>query len=86
MTLCTRCLYPDTKPDLHFDAEGVCSACRAHDRRREIDWEAREQDLMRILDEAPRGEFDCIVPSSGGKDSHWQVLKMLDLGLRPAGS
>lgn len=83
MNRCTRCLYPDTKPDLHFDAEGVCSACRAHDRRREIDWEAREQDLMRILDEAPRGEFDCIVPSSGGKDSHWQVLKMLDLGLRP---
>lgn len=83
MIRCTRCLYPDTKPDLHFDAEGVCSACRAYDKRKEIDWAAREQDLLRILNEAPRGEFDCVVPSSGGKDSHWQVLKLLELGVRP---
>ena len=30
---CVRCVIPDTKPDLQFDDEGVCSACRAYERR-----------------------------------------------------
>ena len=29
---CTRCVMPDSKPDLQFDEEGVCSACRAYER------------------------------------------------------
>jgi len=24
---CTRCVMPNTKPDLSFDEEGVCNAC-----------------------------------------------------------
>jgi hypothetical protein len=27
--------------------------------------------------------YDCIIPSSGGKDSHWQALRLLELGARP---
>lgn len=85
MKRCSRCLYPDTKPDLHFNDEGVCSACRAYDKRKEIDWKAREGELLRILEQAPKNGsgYDCIVPSSGGKDSHWQVLKLIELGARP---
>lgn len=85
MKRCARCLYPDTKPDLYFDDEGVCSACRAFDKRKETDWTGREDELLRILDAAPPNGsgFDCIVPSSGGKDSHWQVLKLIELGARP---
>ncbi len=85
MKHCVRCLYPDTKPDLHFDEHGVCAACRAHDKRKEIDWGARESELLRILETADRNTsgYDCIVPSSGGKDSHWQVLKLIELGVRP---
>ena len=82
---CTRCLYPRTKPDLHFSDAGVCSACRAFDKRREIDWATREGELLRILETAPKNGsgYDCIIPSSGGKDSHWQVLKLIELGARP---
>ena len=85
MKRCTRCLYPDTKPDLHFDEEGVCSACRAYDKRKEINWLKREGALSYILENAPKNDsgYDCIVPSSGGKDSHWQVLKLIELGVRP---
>ena len=85
MKRCQRCLYPDTKPDLHFDEQGVCSACRAFDKRKEIDWNAREGDLLRILETTSRNGsgYGCIVPSSGGKDSHWQVLKLIDLGVKP---
>lgn len=84
MRRCVRCLYPDTKPDLFFDDDGVCSACQAFDKRQATDWAAREGELLSVL-EGGRNDsgYDCIVPSSGGKDSHWQVLKLLELGVRP---
>lgn len=84
MIRCARCLYPDTKVDLHFDADGVCSACRNYDKRKLIDWKAREGELLSILETGKNDSgYDVIVPSSGGKDSHWQVLKLIDLGVRP---
>lgn len=86
MIRCKLCLYPQGKPDLAFDAEGVCSACRNYANRPQIDWEQREAELVAILDlsrREARGPYDCIVPSSGGKDSHYQVLKLIELGARP---
>lgn len=81
---CKSCLYPTTKPDLHF-VDGECAACRNYKRRSEIDWDARLKAFLEILDKAPRGSsgYDCIVPSSGGKDSTYQVLALMDMGMRP---
>src|SRR5687767_6918932 len=85
MKRCTACVLPDTKPHLAFDAEtGVCTACTSHAKRPLIDWAARERELCELLEKSRNSSgFDCIVPSSGGKDSHWQVLTMLRLGARP---
>ena len=84
MKRCTRCLYPDLKPDLWFDEHGVCSACLAFDKRKEIDWFSRETELAAVLEAGRnRSGYDVIVPSSGGKDSTWQVLKLIELGARP---
>jgi N-acetyl sugar amidotransferase len=83
---CTRCIMPDTKPDLRLDAKGVCNACRAYERRREVDWDARYAELLVILDRYRNRDgsnWDCIVPVSGGKDSTYQVVRMLQLGLNP---
>lgn len=83
---CRRCVMPDTKPDLFIDAEGVCSACRNFEQRREVDWDARRAELLRVLARYRSRDglnYDCIVPVSGGKDSHFQVLRMLELGLNP---
>lgn len=83
---CTRCVMPDTKPDLHLDEEGVCNACRSYERRTEVDWDARKVELLQILEKYRRpdgGNWDCIVPVSGGKDSTYQVVRMLQLGLNP---
>lgn len=84
MNRCKRCVMPDTRPDTEF-VDGVCSACLSYEKRKRIDWKAREDEFYRIIEETPRNDsgFDCIVPSSGGKDSHWQVLKMIEAGLRP---
>jgi N-acetyl sugar amidotransferase len=86
LTYCKQCVMPDTKPDLHLDAEGVCNACRSYARRKEIDWEARYQELMRVLENFRQRDghnWDCIVPVSGGKDSTYQVVRILQLGLNP---
>lgn len=85
MIRCKRCLYPQSKPDLHFDEEGVCSACRNYKNRPNIDWHQRKRELVNILSDAkPNASgFDCIVASSGGKDSHYQVLTLIELGARP---
>jgi N-acetyl sugar amidotransferase len=77
---------PETKPDLLIDGAGVCSACRAYEHRAEVDWDARRRELLGIVERfrsPDRSGYDCIVPVSGGKDSHVQVLRMLELGLNP---
>ena len=86
LTYCKRCVMPDTKPDLNLDEEGVCNACRSFEKRKEIDWDARYAELLLVLEKYRRpdsGNWDCIVPVSGGKDSTYQVVRMLQLGLNP---
>jgi N-acetyl sugar amidotransferase len=83
---CKRCVMPSTKPDLTLDQEGICNACRSYENRARIDWNVRYQELLIILDKYRNkggANWDCIVPVSGGKDSTYQVIKMLQLGLNP---
>lgn len=84
MNRCKRCLYPSTKPDLFIDSEGICSACRNFENRPTVDWDQRNRELEAILETGKNGSgYDCIVPSSGGKDSHYQVLTLIGMGARP---
>ena len=84
LTYCVRCVMPDTKPDLPFDEEGVCGACRNFERRAEVDWDERRSQLESILGRFRSDtHWDCIVPVSGGKDSTFQVLKVLEIGMNP---
>jgi len=86
MRRCRTCVIPDTRPDTAFDETGRCSACLAYDKRKDIDWNARMNDLRHLIIESQAmhgGPYDCVVPSSGGKDSHYQVLTLIELGSRP---
>jgi hypothetical protein len=68
---------PDTRPDHVFEG-GVCPACL--NREPKIDWAEREQQLVQLLD---RHHGEVLVPSSGGKDSTYQVLKLIEMGAHP---
>jgi len=60
------------KETIMFDDEGVCAACRFQDiKDKDINWEEREQKLIKLCKEfrSKQGNYDCIVPGSGGKDS-----------------
>lgn len=83
---CKRCVMPDTKPDLHLDEEGICNACRSYQNRAVVNWDERYQELVALLEKyrSNNGDnWDCIIPVSGGKDSTYQVLRVLQLGLNP---
>ncbi len=86
ITYCKKCVMPSTKPDLIIDNEGVCNACRNYENRVEIDWDNRRKEFEKILKRyrnTDHSNWDCIVPVSGGKDSTFQVLKMLEANMNP---
>lgn len=61
----------DKKNTIAFDEHGVCCACNFAEYKKTIDWDEREQQLLRLLDKhrSKDGSYDVIVPGSGGKDS-----------------
>ena len=85
MRYCTRCITPSTRPNIAFDAYGVCNACTAAETRPAIDWTARERAFREVAEHAKRRDrgYDCLVPVSGGKDSTWQIVTCLEYGLKP---
>jgi N-acetyl sugar amidotransferase len=84
---CKKCVMPNTKPDLFFDEKGICDACNSAELKKTIDWGARKQEFEELIEKyrcKNRSNYDCIIPVSGGKDSHYQayVIKKV-YGLNP---
>ena len=83
MRYCKKCTMPDTRPGITFDAEGVCSACRHFENRKNVDWDARFKEFEAYCNKyrgmnGPGG-YDCAVAVSGGKDSHFQVWMLKEV-------
>lgn len=59
------------KETIHFNANGDCDACRVSEKKNAIDWNAREKELIELCDKyrSKDGQYDCLLPGSGGKDS-----------------
>ena len=76
---------PNTRPRVVFDEVGVCNACHHADHKKQIDWQARRDEFLQLIGRyRGRGDYDCIVPWSGGKDSSSIAYKLKhDFGLRP---
>ena len=60
---------------LQIDKDGVCDACKQNKIKNNIDWNKREKELLKLLAKHRKdnGEYDCLVPGSGGKDSAYQA-------------
>ena len=69
---CKNCVVSNQRPRITFNKEGICSACQwAFEKNAKIDWKKREKELIQLCDKfrSRQGNFDVIVPGSGGKDS-----------------
>jgi len=61
----------DEKKGIQFKEKGICEVCNYSKKKKKINWEERESKLIKLLDKHRKnnGEYDCIIPGSGGKDS-----------------
>ncbi len=68
---CKRCVMSNQRPRIIFDKNGICSGCINAESKSQIDWKLREKELFDLLKQhrSSSGNYDVIVPSSGGKDS-----------------
>jgi len=75
---CSNCLSMSTRPRITFDHRGWCNACRWMEKKKTLNWEDRQKELMQLLDKHRRsdGGFDCLVPVSGGKDGSYVAYNL----------
>ena len=85
MKYCIRCITPVSRPNMECDDTGVCRACLSSESKSVIDWSERQAAFLEVVNNAKAlsGGYDCLVPVSGGKDSTWQVVQCLEVGLNP---
>ena len=57
MLYCKKCIMPNTRPGIKLDADGVCSACRNYENRKNIDWNKRYAELEALCDKYRGGEI-----------------------------
>ena len=76
---CRKCTISNQRPRIQFDNNGICSACNYSDfKKNKVDWDLREKELQDLCNKHRKktGEYDVIVPCSGGKDGSF-VAHML---------
>lgn len=76
MQRCSRCILPDSYPDIRFGRTGVCHKCDEYDETYSSrDFGKLQTELAQIFDWARSQKklYDCIVPFSGGKDSSYTL-------------
>ena len=77
---CTECVTPNTRPELSFNKEGVCSACTNSKIKKKINWKKRTTEFDKIIKKhkilCKDNDYNCIVPVSGGKDSIYQLYEI----------
>src|SRR3989338_8924381 len=86
MKLCNKCTTPETHETISFDGQGVCNVCRQIEYKKEgIDWAARRQDFEKLCAKyRNKGQYDCIIPFSGGKDSTFTLYEVIrEFKLKP---
>ena len=89
-TYCTRCGLASNVPGTSYDATGVCNVCRGLDTYVDkAEAYFKSPDALKALvaemktPRAGRGEYDCLVLLSGGKDSTYMLYQLCDLGVKP---
>jgi N-acetyl sugar amidotransferase len=84
---CKKCTVSNQRPRITFDLNGVCSACNFADtKRNRIDWKLREQELEELCNQHRKnnGDYDVLVPCSGGKDGSYVAhLMKYKYGMNP---
>lgn len=85
---CERCVLDTRHPGVKV-TDGLCSVCSGFDTHKEsaARYFGAEADFIRLMDAARAertGEHDCLLLYSGGKDSSYVLMRLIDLGYKVA--
>ena len=83
---CKLCTISNQRPRISFDNKGICSACNFAEFKKNLNWREREEQLKKLCDKHRKsnGDYDIIVPCSGGKDGNWVAHQMkYEFGMNP---
>lgn len=84
---CQRCGIPSDYPNVQLDEKGICDICNSFDqyKNRVADYFRTMDDLQTLFDKSRQqhhSEFDCVALLSGGKDSTYALVRLVNMGLR----
>lgn len=82
---CSKCILPETIPNIKFDINGVCNYCNEYIEnvgRRAINYEEKGKNFDVFIENHIRRrkennlKYDALVPISGGRDSSYIAYKL----------
>ena len=81
MAYCKKCLIPNNVPGADLNSQGIGKFCREYNEKQmqtnDYSRKKYEEDLEQAIQECRgKGEYDCLVPLSGGKDSIYLLYKL----------
>ena len=83
---CKICTVSNQRPRITFDEKGVCSACNFATEKKKFNWKKRGEELQILCNKHRKsnGDYDIIVPCSGGKDGSWVAHQLkYEYGMHP---
>jgi len=72
---CSRCILPETTPNITFDKDGVCNFCHSHIKV-QYEGETKLKELL-YSHRKDSNKYDCVLGISGGRDSSYALLKLV---------
>jgi len=84
---CAKCGLPTNYPNISFDEKGVCQLCNAFESyQQKVQKYFRTTDDLKALFQGinpdEKGEYDCLMLLSGGKDSTYALSQLVEMGLK----
>tara|TARA_B100000029_G_scaffold499293_1_gene569504 strand:- start:1205 stop:2293 length:1089 start_codon:yes stop_codon:yes gene_type:complete len=86
IVLCKICVLTNTRPNVKFDINGICSVCNSFQQKeKKINWKLQKKKFKILVKQIKKQSsgYDVLIPVSGGKDSTWQVYTCLKHNLNP---
>jgi len=82
--ICEICVMDSTASGIIFDNKGQCNYCKDFIKKINLKEKRNLKELINeIKNKSSHSKYDCIVGLSGGVDSSYTLVKVVELGLKP---
>ena len=81
---CNICVMDTSASDIYFDNNGQCNYCKNFKQKINFSTKLYSDDLLKKIKFTTKNKkYDCIVGLSGGIDSSYTLVKVVEMGLTP---